>query len=459
MFRQESHSEVAPTNQFWDAALEDTVEQTAKLIEAERRRETAANWLSSYANDKPTSSNQGVENLAFQRWFQFKEAFSPKFVADTITSRPYTVQRCLDPFGGSGTTALTSRMLGLRSVTSEVNPFLADLIAAKLTPLNPQKFFAEVEMLIRNMDITEHDASLPDGFPPTFVEPGVSGRYIFSRDVFAAARCLLRMSEKLSASQQRLIRVLIASVLVENSNVRISGKGRRYRKNWQDRVRTSDDFMSSFRASMDMAVKDLETYKSIPKGDHRVLVGDSRKTLSRVHHADIALFSPPYPNSFDYTDVYNVELWMLNYLTSLAENRVLRQATLRSHVQTKWGKAQQEAFHSAELVRVIEGLNDNLDRLWDKNIPNMITAYFVDLYDIFLHLKRILPLGHDAVLAVGDSRYADVLIDMSKVLPEVVRPLGFEVESQNAIRSMRSSAQHGGRLDLSEHCMVFRKII
>ena len=29
---------------------------------------------------------------------------------------------------------------------------------------------------------------------------------------------------------------------------------------------------------------------------------------------DLAVFSPPYPNSFDYTDVYNVELWAMGYL-------------------------------------------------------------------------------------------------------------------------------------------------
>lgn len=42
------------------------------------------NWLKEYTEAAPTSSNQGVANLPFQRWFRFKEAFSPKFVADTL---------------------------------------------------------------------------------------------------------------------------------------------------------------------------------------------------------------------------------------------------------------------------------------------------------------------------------------------------------------------------------------
>ncbi len=458
MYKHELCTDVAATDFFWNASLEDTVEKTERFIEVERRRQAASSWLGAYAYDKPTSSNQGVDNLAFQRWFHFKEAFSPKFVVDTITSRPYEVKRCLDPFGGSGTTAMTARMLGLRSVTSEVNPFLADLILAKLTPVVAEEFKQKISTLLAELSVSDHDQTLPDGFPPTFVEPGVSGRYIFSREVFGVARSILRAATQLTDIERRLVKVLIGSVLIENSNVRISGKGRRYRTNWKERRKSQGDFIASFQQALEKVSSDIEAFKSLPKGDHRVLFGDSRKTLSRVQSADIAIFSPPYPNSFDYTDVYNVELWMLDYLNSLAENRQLRQATLRSHVQTKWQKVESKKFSSPELDRVIEGLCDNAYKLWDKNIPNMIAAYFVDLYEIFAHLRRILPIGHDAILAVGDSRYADVLIDMSLVLPEVVQSLGFELESQNAIRSMRSSAQHGGRLDLSEHCIVFRKI-
>lgn len=48
---------------------------------------------------------------------------------------------------------------------------------------------------------------------------------------------------------------------------------------------------------------------------------------------DLAVFSPPYPNSFDYTDVYNIELWTLGYIRDAASNQRLRSATLSSHVQ------------------------------------------------------------------------------------------------------------------------------
>jgi hypothetical protein len=35
--------------------------------------------------------------------------------------------------------------------------------------------------------------------------------------------------------------------------------------------------------------------------------------------------------------------------------------------------------------------------------------------------------------------------------------LGFRLTKSGAIRSMRTSSQHGGKFDLSEHCLVFER--
>ena len=444
-------------NYFWNASLKETLERSTEFASSTRRKTYLELWLSDYNSEKPTSSNQGVGNLAFQRWFHFKEAFSPKFVADTITSRPYDVSTCVDPFGGSGTTALTCRMLGVNSKTCEVNPFLADLIQSKLAPLNAAEFLRAVEETLESASSKPEEFVIPQHFPPTFCEPGRSGRYIFSKDVFALARSILRHSKTLNPDQARLLRVLLGSVLVDNSNVRISGKGRRYRDNWEARRKTPDDLMNALLQAAKHAAEDLERYAGLPKGSHRVMHGDARRGLSRVQTADMALFSPPYPNSFDYTDVYNVELWMLDYLTDGAANRRLRQSTLRSHVQTNWELIEPASIDSRSLKRAIRDLQLHRDSLWNRNIPNMIVAYFADMKAIFAQLARILSPGRDAIVAIGDSRYAGVLIDMSSILPEIVEPLGYSLENRSEIRAMRSSAQHGGAMDLAEHCFVFRR--
>src|SRR5215204_2560427 len=78
-------------------------------------------------------TNAGSKILPFQWWYRFKESFAPELVEKAVAESSIQVNRCVDPFGGSGTVALASQFLGIESTTIEVNPFLTDLIQAKLS--------------------------------------------------------------------------------------------------------------------------------------------------------------------------------------------------------------------------------------------------------------------------------------------------------------------------------------
>ena len=188
-------------NEFWASTLEDTVRTSGRLARGSRRVRDVTDWLSC-SEEGPTSSAQGTLNIPFQRWFHFKEAYSPKFVADTLGSLPYRVNTCIDPFGGSGTTAVTCRMLGINSTTIEINPYLADLIKAKLTPIAPSDFQRAYEHTMTSLRINKGDRLLLSGMPLTMTEPGVGERYIFPREVFATARAIARASSKLEGAHR-----------------------------------------------------------------------------------------------------------------------------------------------------------------------------------------------------------------------------------------------------------------
>ncbi|HBW4967251.1 TPA: hypothetical protein ME626_005500, partial [Klebsiella pneumoniae] len=144
--------------------------------------------------------------------------FSPKFVVDTLTSLPYEVNTCLDPFLGSGTTAITCKLMGINSIGTEVNPFLADLISAKLKYVSPEIFLRGYKNIIDNLEIIPEDFLLTPGMPLSFTEPGIKGRFIFYKNTYATIRALLRSSKLMSNDEARLFKVLLGSVLIENSN-------------------------------------------------------------------------------------------------------------------------------------------------------------------------------------------------------------------------------------------------
>jgi hypothetical protein len=416
----------------------------------------ARGWINRLDARAPLSTNKGSAELPFQRWFHFKEAYSPEFVRQAIVDCPYTVQSVLDPFGGSGTTAMTSRILGLDSVSIEVNPFLADLIRVKVTPTSASKFKALCDRIVDNTRIGLADYAPPAGAPDTLVEPGCNGRYVFARQAFAALRALLRGVTKAAPIERRLALVALGSIIVGCSNVVVNGKGRRYRRNWTDRKISAEDVIQRFEHAAERVAEDLLDFRCYSNSKHVVYNDDARLRIRQLQATDLVVFSPPYPNSFDYTDVYNLELWVLGYLGSRSENARLRRQTMRSHVQIKW-PASNWIPRSNILKQTTVALRQSQDALWNLRIPDMIEAYFADLESIFRDLGTILDRGKRVTVAVGDSQYAGIRIDVAGILSEIVPPTGFIVENIAPIRSMRSSAQHGGRLELLESAVTFKR--
>ena len=182
-------------------------------------------------------TNAGADDLPFQTWRKFKEAYPPELVARAVDESTIPVRDCLDPFGGSGTTALACQFLGIRPTTLEINPFLADLIEAKLVRYNSEALARDIGRVARHL--SEHRNEMLQPFadlPATFIEPGVKERWIFDRDIavriFAIKSSIAKIGNE---DHRRLFLVLLGGILIEVSNVVVSGKGRRYRRHWRDR--------------------------------------------------------------------------------------------------------------------------------------------------------------------------------------------------------------------------------
>ena len=416
-------------------------------------------FLSQLSPDAPASTNQGTEQVAFQRWFRVKEAFSPLFVRDVVRSLTTPPKTCLDPFGGSGTTALTCQFLNIAPTTVELNPFLADLIEAKLTTYDPATVTKAREQIARAVTMVRPDLKADyASAPATLHEPGVNKRWIFDAPVImriAQYRHAIQTLEDLA--HRRLFTVLLGSTLIHLSNVVINGKGRRYRGGWQKVKRTALNVDVAFQAAFENALYDIVRLPGRAHRDYRLLRGDSRERLSQLPGSyDLVLFSPPYPNSFDYTDIYNIELWVLGYLTTAADNTALRTSTLRSHVQIKRDHAL-PVQPSPLLDAVMEGLESVRSNLWSKQIPGMVGSYFADLADIMSDSARMLSDEGRIAMVVGDSRYADVVVPVARILGELGEGMGLEIDRITALRPMRASAQQGGDHLLSEDLIVLRK--
>lgn len=416
-----------------------------------KHRKVYEMWLSSLNTQAIASSYVPSITLPFQRWFKFKEAFSPNLIVECLGLASGQIKSCIDPFGGCGTTALTSQFLGIKPILSEVNPFIADVAEAKLQPYtrdNLLEEYLEVRRMVRSTPDQEYQ--LP-GAPKTFCEPGIKGRYLYSLETFQQ---IIKYREAIKSISQpinaRLLRVILGSTLVPLSNVLITGKGRKYRKNWQESQRTARDVDMHFERAILQALSDIERYSERATCDYSLHRGNCLDKVDEFDQADCAIFSPPYPNTFDYTDIYNVELWTLGYLQSSADNIALRNATLRSHVQSQFSGRPAALIATPLLSETIFKLDQVRGQLWNSNIPEMIQGYFADLGLLLSKLKSKLRSNASVFMIVGDSSYLDINISVGKILAEIAEELDYEVVEVRSLRKMRKSAQQGGEQSLDE---------
>lgn len=399
-------------------------------------------------------TNAGASPVPFQSWHHFKEAFAPELVATALTRLPPD-GRVFDPFGGSGTTALTCQFMGIDVTTLEVNPFLADVIQAKLAPLGPTTIRRTARRLTASARRFEEHCELPAGAPPTLVEPGQRERFVFHRE---AAQQILRLAGAIGQLkdpfQQSFFRTILGGTLVGLSNVVVNGKGRRYRRHWTERTDpgtagVDDKFLTrSYRAAAD-----IELFADRRTCHWEVHCTDAR-SFEHTRPIDLTVCSPPYPNSFDYTDVYNLELWMLRYLSGAEGNRELRTSTLSSHVQIH-RQHQPAPEGSSALEEALSCLEQIRSSLWNRHIPEMVGGYFAELTEVFQRVHQATRLGGELWVVVGDSQYKGVLLRVADILTQLLSQAGWRLKASGMSRSMRTSAQQGGQHDLKETLLIF----
>lgn len=402
-------------------------------------------------------TNAGAEPLPFQGWHNFKEAFAPEVVARAVQQSKRPVSSCLDPFGGSGTTALASQFLGVEPTTIEVNPYLADLIEAKLGTYDPDDLTSDLGRIVR--ETSRHPGRIErfSHLPSTFIESNETPRWIFDRAVALRISAYLDAIDTLAQPHhRRLFRALLGGMLISISNVVVNGKGRRYRRGWEKRHVTQAAIDAAFQKKCVDAINEVHANYYRRCRDYTLMRGDCLSQLDQASPSDLAVFSPPYPNSFDYTDVYNVELWMLGYLGDSSSNQALRKSTLCSHVQIK-REFKPAPQGSLRLSRALGKLRRERDVLWSRWIPEMVGHYFHDMRQVLAKLHDRLNAQGEVWAVVGDSRYAGIHIPVDKILADFAPQLGYEVVNVEPFRSMRASAQQGGQHQLNESLVVLRK--
>ncbi|HEY6239153.1 MAG TPA: hypothetical protein VIZ68_08220 [Thermoplasmata archaeon] len=388
-----------------------------------------------------TSSDNG--SAPIHRWWPYVQGYSAQFVAGLLTAsdlpRHATV---LDPFSGSGTTAVEVRRAGHRALGAEILP--PAVLAARVKTrfeLAPSRLRTEAERFFRR-------ATGRRPGPPPFLRE--TGRH-FEPTVL---RALTRLRDALpddSTDAGRAIRVAFGRTLIPVSRLRRSpclGYG------GPPPDRTPDAFgeMRAAILAMEADLAGLGTERARWGRTATIWQGDARRLPFRPGSVDLAVTSPPYVNGMDYVMNYKLDLAWLGYARSYGDLAALRTAMVACDNLPREATASYRTMENAPdpwLPEILRAIRANVARKGTyrrDDVHGIVLRYFADLLPVLRRVYSTLVPGGRFVLVVGDSLLAGTYVPGDLLLARIGASVGFRIVSVEVARERRSGQRRSFQL-------------
>ncbi|MBR9702283.1 hypothetical protein GOV13_05175 [Candidatus Pacearchaeota archaeon] len=403
-------------------------------------------------NDSPDFKNlvNFDSNLSkpYHRWYKFKEGFASKLVERILYDcEVETGAEVIDCFCGSGTSVLTCQQNQINSTGVEINPFLRFLSYVKTRHyFEPEEIKSSIEKILEGKN---GNSCIPPNLD-TF-------KLGFSKSRFKA---LLKYKGKIlgngfSEDSRNILLLGLGAILEDASKLRKDGKALRIVEN-KKRVHLK----KLFSQKLNQIYGDISNFPHDPDFVPEIYEKSSidLSFLKRDKYK-LALFSPPYLNTFDYLEVYKMELWMLDFISSHSQRNELREKTVRSHISVPLDLV--NLYENKFLDFIVENLKEK--GTWDSRIPTLIKCYFEDMYQVIDGIYKILENDGHCVIVVGNSSYANIPIPTDSILAKIGKDVGFDIKEIKIARHTRRSSQQypqakkNGMRYLRESIVILKK--
>lgn len=365
--------------------------------------------------------------LPLHRWYPFVEGFSSHLVSSAIAQNKGGI--IFDPFGGSGTTALTASTSGRESYFTEVNPFMAWVAEVKV---NQVKDFLDTNCETN----TIRDFKFPKRIPIKALQKNPFWEVNSKRDFMneANARALIsfmREADELDEPYRSIIRLAGATSILPTSNmVRRTDLRRRTKSD-----KAPLDFHEVVRSRLNIFADDLNDLAGTKLEKAYNLGNDARQGWTAPVAIELVVTSPPYLNGTNYCRNTKMELFACDFLGNESELQRLRDRSIMAGINNVSSRKMYEVTELPQIQKTVRLLEK---ASYDKRIPNMVNGYFVDMGMMFKSVHQNSSPKAIFLLDIGDSRFAGVHVDTQGLLVEVAKHHGWDFKKSIQLRTRRS---------------------
>ena len=389
---------------------------------------------------RPEYTHKFNRGVGRHGWLRLTPAYSKKIVEE-ILEGGNPRDRVLDPFCGTGTTALSAVNRGHTAVTVDINPFLVWFTRAKTARYSAD----DLVQATRVAELALDNANRKDLEPapePTIhrIERWWSGE---ARTFLRYLKASIHEVAGHTGPVSDLLYVAFCRTLIQLSNAAFNHQSMSFKNstqcNFDNQMGFDLVFLNDVRFVLDSA-------RENPSGTPIVICGDARDLSEHLDERfDMVISSPPYANRVSYIRELRPYMFWLGYLFNGRDAGELDWHAIGG----TWGIATSRlsAWSASGHCWVPDGLSAILVRIANEQhqsgelLAKYVAKYCEDMSRHFDSLRKVLNPGARIHYIIGNSTFYGVVVPSEKIYASVLREYGFQHIDIRAIRKRNSKKE------------------
>ena len=451
--------------------------------------------------DRRSVSYQLSKKDALHSWLKYKEGFSADLVntlLDDMGAQPGDV--VMDPFMGSGTTALVCQMRGINSIGYDILPISEVSIRAKV---NVMKYDCPE---LRNLINEFRELEMPSDFPRSTSYITITDTaYPENNEKFIQYATEWIKSSSYSSEIKNLFTLCMINSLERCSYTSKSGQYLSWDSRSKKVIRANEERLKAGRKLLPQHfcrdivenIKDavLDELEHVASDIKTIQANNSGETDATIQYKQKSVLfdlpempdntlkgvitSPPYCNRYDYTRTYALELVYLG--AGEKEIRDMRQALLSCTVESKTkiealkdyyesigARDRFEDIYSSiqsnkafrEILDAMKMRKKNGD-LNNSGVIRMVEGYFTELAFIYAELYRTCRKGAMVAFVNDNVRYGGEVIPVDYQSTDFAEQFGFTPIKVYCLKQQKGNSSQQmkkyGRVALRKSVTIWEK--
>jgi hypothetical protein len=374
-------------------------------------------------------------------WLRLTPAYSVHLVEDLLASTSKNAI-VLDPFCGTGTTALVCAERGIRADTTDINPFLIWLATTKTRRYNEKDLqdfqFASTKVAEAILGRTRENGWIP---PLHQIEKWWDDLTLHA--LSRAMKAIHSLEYDLSLPAIDLLKIVFCRLLIVHSSASFNHQSMSFKTQQNQPLfeKTENDIAATWK------IASADIYRSAQTEiirQPRALLCDARQLTPHLpnNHYTCVITSPPYPNRMSYIRELRPYMYWLGYLKDSRQAGELDWQAIggtwgcaTSNV-ARWKPEDEQAIPYDGFEIILEGIAARSNVL-----SRYVHKYFYDMVRHAGELLMVLKSGATVHYIVGNSKFYEVLLPVEEIFAALFRASGFADVSIKPIRKRTSKKE------------------